>query len=75
MRLAVRPTPGRVVEHNHRDRFICTTCGDVVELENPEIEELQVEAARQHGFSVDSLNLELHGRCSSCLGNAKGVGE
>ncbi len=56
-----------------RDRFICTACGDVVELENPEIEELQVEVAREHGFLVDRLDLELHGKCSSCLGNATEV--
>jgi Fe2+ or Zn2+ uptake regulation protein len=58
-----------------RDRFICTACGHVVELESPEIEELRVEVARQHRFSVVGLNLELHGRCSSCLGSAKEVRE
>lgn len=56
---------------DHRDHFICTACGDVVELENLEVEELVLEAARQHGFSVESLKLELHGTCSSCLGDAE----
>jgi len=52
--------------HRHHDHLICTRCGKIVEFENDEIERLQVEAARQHGFVLDSHSLRLFGRCSSC---------
>jgi Fe2+ or Zn2+ uptake regulation protein len=72
---AVQPFTGRAPAQNRRYHFICTACGHVVELESPEIEALQVEAIRDHGFSVEGLELELQGKCYSCLGDAAGARE
>ena len=52
--------------HRHHDHLICTRCGKIVEFENDEIERLQTETARAHGFVLDSHSLRLFGRCSSC---------
>jgi len=50
----------------HHDHLICVTCGKIVEFEDPRIEQLQEEVARQHGFSIERHRLELYGCCESC---------
>jgi Fur family transcriptional regulator, ferric uptake regulator len=55
-----------VVERSHHDHLICTSCGVIVEFENPEIEELQLEVARRHRFATESHRMELYGRCPTC---------
>lgn len=50
----------------HHDHLVCTRCGRIIEFENPKIERLQDEVARQHNFSIESHRLELYGRCSDC---------
>ena len=50
----------------HHDHLICITCGRIVEFEDPRIEQLQEEVARQHGFSIERHRLELYGCCESC---------
>jgi Fur family transcriptional regulator, ferric uptake regulator len=55
-----------VLARPHHDHLICTGCGEIVEFENPEIESLQLEVARRHGFSTDTHRMELYGRCARC---------
>ena len=50
----------------HHDHLVCTGCGAIVEFENPEIEALQQEVARSHGFATETHKLELYGRCQGC---------
>lgn len=50
----------------HHDHLICVACGKIVEFEDPRIEELQVEVAGGHGFSIERHRLELYGCCSDC---------
>jgi Fur family ferric uptake transcriptional regulator len=52
----------------HHDHLICTVCGAIIEFENPRIEQLQEEVAREHGFRIASHRLELYGKCSGCAG-------
>ena len=52
--------------HEHHDHLICTSCGDLLEVVNPEIERLQVELARANGFYMSSHKLEIYGTCKSC---------
>ena len=49
--------------HAHHDHLICTDCGLIVEVTEPEIERRQEEAARRLGFRVESHKLELYARC------------
>ncbi|MEJ2471611.1 MAG: transcriptional repressor [Desulfuromonadales bacterium] len=50
----------------HHDHLICLTCGAIVEFEDPRIEQLQDEVARQHGFAIKHHRLELYGNCPRC---------
>jgi Fur family ferric uptake transcriptional regulator len=52
-------------EHHH-DHLICTRCGKIVEFENEEIEALQKEVAREHGFVISGHKMELYGQCADC---------
>jgi Fur family ferric uptake transcriptional regulator len=52
----------------HHDHLICSRCGLIVEFENPQIEQLQNEVARRHGFVIENHRLELFGLCSDCTG-------
>jgi Fur family ferric uptake transcriptional regulator len=56
----------QAVETRHHDHLICTTCGEIVEFECQEIEDLQLQMARKHGFTLTRHRLELFGLCSAC---------
>jgi Fur family ferric uptake transcriptional regulator len=55
-----------IAHKGHHDHLICTGCGKIVEFENCDIERLQEEVARRHGFTIETHKLELYGLCSSC---------
>ena len=48
---------------HHHDHLICTQCGKIVEFVDDRIEELQVEVAASHGFTVSDHKMELYGVC------------
>jgi Fur family ferric uptake transcriptional regulator len=50
----------------HHDHLICLDCGDIVEFEEPRIEELQEAVARRYGYEVRSHKHELYGVCPRC---------
>ncbi len=52
--------------HEHHDHLICTSCGDLLEVVNPEIERLQEKLARANGFHIRSHKLEIYGTCKNC---------
>jgi Fur family zinc uptake transcriptional regulator len=45
---------------------ICETCGETVELSDPDVEARLKARATTVGFEVDSITLELRGRCAAC---------
>jgi Fur family ferric uptake transcriptional regulator len=51
----------------HHDHLICTKCGNIVEFENSQLENLQIEIAALHGFHVLQHKMEMYGLCSQCL--------
>lgn len=51
---------------HHHDHLVCTTCGDVQEFEEDEIERLQQRVAARHGFEMRAHRLELYGTCRRC---------
>ena len=52
------------VAGEHHDHLICTSCGLILEFEDPEIERLQDEVARRlGGFVVTRHRHELYGVC------------
>ncbi|MFP6626195.1 MAG: transcriptional repressor [Deltaproteobacteria bacterium] len=51
---------------SHHDHCICTSCGKIIEFENPRIEELQDAVASRFGFELHSHKMELYGLCKAC---------
>jgi Fur family ferric uptake transcriptional regulator len=50
----------------HHDHMICTKCGAYIEFLNPQIEELQEQVSRKHGFKITSHRMQLYGLCQKC---------
>jgi Fur family transcriptional regulator, ferric uptake regulator len=48
----------------HHDHLICDECGQIVEFEEPLIEELQERIAKSYGFVVTHHKHELYGHCA-----------
>jgi Fur family ferric uptake transcriptional regulator len=53
-------------EGRHHDHLVCLACGQVLEFEEPAIEQLQERVARNHGFTALSHRMELYGYCRAC---------
>lgn len=51
---------------DHHDHIICTSCGTIVEFEDPAIESEQHRIAKRYGFELQSHRHELYGLCASC---------
>lgn len=51
---------------SHHDHCICTSCGKIIEFENPQIEALQQSIAERFGFQLSSHKMELYGVCREC---------
>ena len=54
------------VRQPHHDHLVCLVCGKILEFEHDEIERLQEEVARAHGFELTSHRHELYGTCRDC---------
>jgi Fe2+/Zn2+ uptake regulation proteins len=52
--------------HNHHDHLICTECGQLVEVVDGKIEELQVKLMKRYGFSPKYHRMDLYGTCKNC---------
>ena len=55
----------------HHDHMICTSCGTYIEFLNPQIEELQEQVSRKHGFKITSHRMQLYGLCQKCQKSGK----
>jgi Fur family ferric uptake transcriptional regulator len=53
-------------QNEHHDHLICLKCGLIVEFVDDQIEKLQINVAKKHGFSIDWHRLELYGYCRNC---------
>ena len=60
-------------EHSHHDHLICVECGDIVEFEEPAIEDLQEAVAKRYGFDLRSHKHELYGVCPACQLKMRGA--
>ena len=55
-----------IYNQDHHDHMVCTRCGAIVEFRSDEIQRLQTELAKKHGFTVDSHRHQIFGVCSKC---------
>ena len=53
-------------DHDHHDHLVCSGCGALVEVIDPEIEKRQEKLALAHGFRIMSHKLDLYGICREC---------
>lgn len=66
VRMGGLPARYELTPKEHHDHLTCTSCGKIVEFENDEIERLQEEVSKNHGFVLTHHVLELYGVCSLC---------
>lgn len=55
-----------VGQDSHHDHLICTTCGNVIEFHDDELESRQREICETHKFAPTFHNLQILGVCASC---------
>jgi len=62
---------------DHHDHFICTSCGEIIEFQSPEIEDLQDRIANRIGFEIEGHRHHIFGRCRACArkGSRKAANE
>jgi len=53
------------------DHLICDQCGAIIDVPDPEIEELCQRLAQNHGARLHGHRLYLYGLCSACLDTQK----
>jgi Fur family ferric uptake transcriptional regulator len=51
---------------SHHDHLICTSCGKVVEFDDPTVQELQARVCGRFTFRLESHSLRILGQCASC---------
>lgn len=57
-----------VHEAEHHDHLLCVRCGAVVEFVCTEIERLQEDICRRHGFTAHTHAHQINGLCRRCAG-------
>ncbi len=50
----------------HHDHIICTSCGEIVEFFDEQIEKRQDYIASQNGFEITNHTMQLFGICQKC---------
>ena len=50
----------------HHDHLICIRCNRIIEFEDENIERLQQEIAKRHGFVLTNHKMRLCGICPAC---------
>ena len=55
-----------VTGNSHHDHLICTTCGSVIEFNDPELQRRQLEICESKKFTPTFHNLQILGVCNAC---------
>ena len=48
------------------DHLVCGRCGHLIDIEPVLAGEIELPAARRHGFAVDGVDVIVRGRCRDC---------
>ena len=60
-------------EHTHESQYLlCSSCGNVDEVESKRLETLLSKIADQNGFQPQNTVVEIKGLCGSCVGAGAG---
>lgn len=52
--------------HEHHDHLICLKCGKFKEIYSPELEKIQDQLVKKHGYVQESHKLDIFGICAHC---------
>jgi Fur family ferric uptake transcriptional regulator len=55
-----------ILGREHHEHMLCVRCGRILEFVQPEIERLQEDVCRRHGFRPISHTLQIRGICDAC---------
>ncbi len=64
-----------VLGHGHHDHMVCTTCENIIEFHDDELETVQARAVERHGFVASSHRLNVFGTCRVCAQKEAAAGE
>lgn len=51
---------------DHHDHLICTECGSITEFVDEEIEQRQIQIAKELGFKMQAHSMQVYGICKTC---------
>lgn len=54
------------VGKDHHEHLVCTRCGRVVEIHDPDLESRVAALLSAHGFSSDRHAMQVFGECGAC---------
>ena len=57
--------------NEHHDHLICLKCGRFKEIYSPELEKIQDELVKKHGYVQEKHKLDIFGLCPRCATKAK----
>ncbi len=50
----------------HHDHLMCTQCGEIIEFQEPRVEQLQEAVVKRYGYQLLSHTHKLYGLCRTC---------
>ncbi len=50
----------------HHDHLMCVYCGEIIEFQEPRVEQLQEEVVRRYGYQLLTHTHKLYGVCKAC---------
>lgn len=50
----------------HHDHLMCVQCGEIIEFQEPRVEQLQDNVVKRYGYKLLSHTHKLYGLCSKC---------
>ena len=50
----------------HHDHLMCVKCGEIIEFQEPRVEQLQDDVVKRYGYKLLSHTHKLYGLCSKC---------
>lgn len=52
--------------HAHHCHLRCLRCGEILEFEEPTLNRLEEQLAREYGYRIKGHQLQVHGYCATC---------
>lgn len=50
----------------HHDHLMCVQCGEIIEFQEPRIEQIQDEVIKRYGYQLLAHTHKLYGLCANC---------